>query len=170
MGGVGRHSAVPPKTPPPPGVRTQQPCLHHGGMPLVPHWRWCPQPSLTPAAHLHRYCGVQALATLKDAPSLHTLDLDLSSHRITDNGARALAALKGAPGLDTLRLNLSGNLVSDTGAELLTAMLQESPSIKCMSLDLTGDQPGGPTPATPPTVAQQICTAFAQLLCRFVSF
>ena len=43
--------------------------------------------------------GAQALAALKDAPSLHTLSLDLRGNSVGDRGAQALAALKDAPSL-----------------------------------------------------------------------
>ena len=50
--------------------------------------------------------GAQALAALKDAPSLHTLSLDLRGNNVGGSGAQALAALKDAPSLHTLSLNL----------------------------------------------------------------
>ena len=56
--------------------------------------------------------GVQAVAALKEAPSLHTLTLHLGSNSIGDGGAQALAALKEAPSLHTLGL-YQYNVVGD---------------------------------------------------------
>ena len=50
--------------------------------------------------------GAQALAALKDAPSLHTLSLDLCENSVGESGAQALAALKDAASLHTLSLDL----------------------------------------------------------------
>ena len=46
--------------------------------------------------------GAQALAALKDAPSLNTLSLVLSGNSMGDSGAQALAALKDGPSVNTL--------------------------------------------------------------------
>ena len=51
-----------------------------------------------------RDSGAQALAALKEAPSLHTLTLNLQNNSVGDSGAQALAALKESPLLHTLTL------------------------------------------------------------------
>ena len=66
--------------------------------------------------------GTQALAALKESPSLHTLTLDLQGNSVGDRGAQALAALKMAPALHTLTLELWGNRVGASWAQALAAL------------------------------------------------
>ena len=77
--------------------------------------------------------GAQVLATLKDAPSLHTLSLDLVQNSVGESGALALAALKDAASLHTLSLDLRGNSLGESGAQALAA-LKDAPSLHSLSL------------------------------------
>ena len=79
--------------------------------------------------------AAQALAALKDAPSLHTLSLDLCESSVGESGAQALAALKDAASLHTLSLNLGANSVGDSGAQALAA-LKDAASLHTLSLNL----------------------------------
>ena len=81
--------------------------------------------------------GAQALASLQEAPLLHTLRLNLSGdfYGIRDAGAQALASLKQAPLLQILSLDLSHNSIGDAGAEAL-ASLKEAPFLHTLSLRL----------------------------------
>ena len=77
--------------------------------------------------------GAQALAAVKDAPSLHTLSLNLRQNSVGESGARALAALKDAPSLNTLSLDLSGNFMGGSGAQALAA-LKDAASLNTLSV------------------------------------
>ena len=66
--------------------------------------------------------GAQVLAALKDAPSLHTLYVDLGQNSVGESGAQALAALKDAASLHTLSLRLGQNSMGDRAAQALAAL------------------------------------------------
>ena len=89
--------------------------------------------------------GLQALASLKAAPFLHTLSLHLASQgdesrtNLTHQGFGALANLKEAPHLHTLSLNLSDCSVGDAGAEAV-AGLKEAPRLHTLCLNLSRNQ------------------------------
>ena len=55
--------------------------------------------------------GARALVSLKNAPALQTLHLDLFINDVGDMGAQALAALKDTTSLQTLHLDLERNQV-----------------------------------------------------------
>ena len=85
--------------------------------------------------------GAQALAALKDAPSLHTLCLDLGQNSVGESGAQALVALTDAASLHSLCLNLWWNSVGESGAQALAA-LKDAASLHTLSLDLCGNSVG----------------------------
>ena len=66
----------------------------------------------------------EALATLKDSTTLHTLTLILRGNSIGFYGAQALATLKDSQTLHTLNLDLSGsgNSIGDAGAQALATL------------------------------------------------
>ena len=102
--------------------------------------------------------GAQALAALKDAPSLHTLSLDLHGNSVGESGAQALAALKDAPSLHTLSLDLRGNSVGDSGAQALAA-LKDAASLHTCSVTIVrtssvvgfSDVSNSPSPSPSPS-------------------
>ena len=83
--------------------------------------------------------GAQALAVLKNLPSLTSLTVDLQRNEIGDAGARALATLHEAPRLQTLILNLQRNEVGFIGAQALGSF-KNAPSLTSLSLNLHGNE------------------------------
>jgi hypothetical protein len=104
------------------------------------------------AVHLSVDCAAslgaeesQHLASLREAPFLRTLSLDLWGRRsstagyhrrIEDAGAQALARLKEAPSLHTLCLDLTDNKIECAGVQAL-ASLQDAPLLHTLHLDLS---------------------------------
>ena len=58
------------------------------------------------------------MATLKDAPALHTLVLGFAHNQVSATGAQALAAMKDAQALHTLHLDLGYNQLGANGAQV----------------------------------------------------
>ena len=85
--------------------------------------------------------GAQAIADMKDSPSLTTMTLDLSANKTRNGGAQALVELKAAPALVTLTLDLTSTGVGNRGARALAA-LNEAPALTCLTLRLAGNDLG----------------------------
>jgi hypothetical protein len=88
--------------------------------------------------------GARALATLKYAPNLHTLHLQLEDASLGPADAAMLSRLCESY-LHTLRIDLSGNEIEDpnglSGCVFL-AMLKDAPSLRNLTLNLQSQNPG----------------------------
>uniref|UniRef100_A0A7S1NC17 F-box domain-containing protein n=1 Tax=Eutreptiella gymnastica TaxID=73025 RepID=A0A7S1NC17_9EUGL len=81
-------------------------------------------------------CGTQTIAnSLKEAPFLTSLYLDLRNNHISDMGAIAIGSLKDAPSLRSLKLNLYNNKLGNGGAIGLAA-LKDAPLLETLEFEL----------------------------------
>ena len=75
----------------------------------------------------------QALASLKTAPHLTSLTVDLDGNHLQDAGAHALAGLRHSTSLTELSLNFEQNGVGPSGLRVI-ALLLDVPALRALSL------------------------------------